>query len=67
MYGIQRGQEKFSGLRGKLYTQAQCADIMFDVTSDLLARMPNWDEEIWYRVCENIPVVLCSNKVDIKD
>ena len=28
--------------------------------------MPNWDRDL-VRACENIPVVLCGNKVDIKD
>jgi len=28
--------------------------------------VPNWHRDI-VRVCENIPIVLCGNKVDIKD
>ena len=28
--------------------------------------MPNWHRDL-VRVCENIPIVLCGNKVDIKD
>ena len=28
--------------------------------------VPNWHRDL-VRVCENIPIVLCGNKVDIKD
>ena len=28
--------------------------------------MPNWHRDL-VRVCENIPIVLCGNKVDIKE
>uniref|UniRef100_A0A8C5PBU7 GTP-binding nuclear protein Ran n=1 Tax=Leptobrachium leishanense TaxID=445787 RepID=A0A8C5PBU7_9ANUR len=45
------GQEKFGGLRDGYYIQAQ---------------LPNWHRDL-VRVCENIPIVLCGNKVDIKD
>uniref|UniRef100_A0A2R8ZR79 GTP-binding nuclear protein Ran n=1 Tax=Pan paniscus TaxID=9597 RepID=A0A2R8ZR79_PANPA len=46
-------REKFGGLRDGYYIQAQCAIIMSDVTSRV-------------RACENISIVLCGNKVDIK-
>jgi len=40
---------------------------MFDVTSRLTYKnVPNWHRDI-VRVCENIPMVICGNKVDIKD
>jgi len=43
------------------------AIIMFDVTSRITYRsVPNWYRDIT-RVCENIPIVLCGNKVEIKD
>ncbi|KAB0377354.1 hypothetical protein FD755_011798 [Muntiacus reevesi] len=48
------GQEKFGGLRDGYYIQAQRAIIMFDVTS-----------RVTYK--NNIPIVLCGNKVDSKD
>jgi len=61
------GQERFGGLRDGYYIQGQCAIIMFDVTS----RLTYNNVERWYRdlvrVCENIPIVLCGNKVDVKD
>mmetsp|Transcript_4122 Transcript_4122/g.6379 ORF Transcript_4122/g.6379 Transcript_4122/m.6379 type:complete len:213 (+) Transcript_4122:56-694(+) len=61
------GQEKFGGLRDGYYIQGQCAIIMFDVTSRITYRsVPNWHRDLT-RVCENIPIVLCGNKVDIKD
>jgi len=61
------GQEKFGGLRDGYYIQGQAAIIMFDVTSRLTYKnVPNWHRDL-VRVCENIPIVLCGNKVDIKD
>ncbi|GMF71238.1 unnamed protein product [Aspergillus oryzae] len=55
------GQEKFGGLRDGYYINGQCGIIMFDVTSltQLLGDL--------VRVCENIPIVLCGNKVDVKE
>merc|ERR1712137_140782 len=61
------GQEKFGGLRDGYYVQGQCAIIMFDVTSRITYKnVPNWHRDI-VRVCENIPIVLVGNKVDVKD
>jgi len=40
---------------------------MFDITSNITYKnVPNWHKDL-IRVCQNIPVVLCGNKVDIKD
>ncbi|XP_021305568.1 GTP-binding nuclear protein Ran-2 [Sorghum bicolor] len=40
---------------------------MFDVTSRITYKnVPTWHRDI-SRVCENIPVVLCGNKVDVKN
>jgi len=61
------GQEKFGGLRDGYYIQGKCAIIMFDVTSRVTYKnVANWHRDL-VRVCENIPIVLCGNKVDIKD
>merc|ERR550534_541528 len=61
------GQEKFGGLRDCYYIQGQSALIMFDVTSRITYKnVPNWHRDI-VRVCENIPIVLVGNKVDVKD
>ena len=64
---ITAGQEKFGGLRHRYYEHGQCAIIMFDVTSrNTYKNVPNWHRDIT-RVCKDIPIVLCGNKVDIKD
>jgi GTPase SAR1 family protein len=56
-----------AGLRDGYYIQADCAIIMFDVTSRISYKtVPNWHRDL-VRVCENIPIVLVGNKVDIKD
>ncbi|KAJ6495882.1 ras family-domain-containing protein [Mycena vulgaris] len=61
------GQEKFGGLRDGYYIQSQCGIVMFDVTSRITYQnVPNWHRDL-ERVCENIPIVLCGNKVDIKE
>nr|XP_027126096.1 GTP-binding nuclear protein Ran1B-like [Coffea arabica] len=45
----------------------QCAIIMFDVTARLTFKnVATWHRDN-YRVCENIPTVLCGNKVDVKN
>ncbi|KAI3962716.1 hypothetical protein MKW92_008914, partial [Papaver armeniacum] len=61
------GQEKFGGLRDGYYIHGQCAIIMFDVTARLTYKnVPTWHRDLC-RVCENIPIVLCGNKVDLKN
>ncbi|XP_039164870.1 GTP-binding nuclear protein Ran1A isoform X1 [Eucalyptus grandis] len=52
------------GLRDGYYIRGQCAIIMFDVTAgSTYMNVPGWHRDL-YRVCENIPIVLCGNKVD---
>lgn len=47
--------------------EAQCGIIMFDVTSRTSYKnVPNWHRDLT-RVCDNIPIVLVGNKVDVKD
>ena len=61
------GQEKFGGLRSGYYHQSQCAILMFDVTSlETYDNVSRWYEDL-VRVCGNIPIVLCGNKVDVRD
>jgi len=61
------GQEKFGGLRDGYYIQGQCGIIMFDVTARITYKnVPNWHRDL-ERVCENIPIVLCGNKVAVKE
>ena len=60
------GQEKF-GDPFRCYIKGECAIIMFDVTSRITYKnVPNWHRDLT-RVCENIPIVLTGNKVEIKD
>jgi GTP-binding nuclear protein Ran len=61
------GQEKFGGLRDGYYIGGQAAIIMFDVTARVTYKsVPMWHKDLT-RVCENIPIVLCGNKIDCKD
>jgi len=61
------GQEKFGGLRDGYYVGGRAAIIMFDVTSRITYKSVSvWHRDLT-RVCENIPIVLCGNKVDVKD
>ncbi|KAI8357540.1 P-loop containing nucleoside triphosphate hydrolase protein [Mortierella sp. GBAus27b] len=61
------GQEKFGGLRDGYYINGHCGIIMFDLTSRITYKnVPNWYRDL-NRVCEGIPIVLCGNKVDIKE
>ncbi|KAF9904187.1 GTP-binding nuclear protein gsp1/Ran [Linnemannia zychae] len=59
-------QEKFGGLCDGYYIDGQCAIIMFDLTCPITYKnVPTWFSDI-IRVCKNITIVLCGNKVDIK-
>lgn len=60
-------KKRTGGLRDGYYIHGQCAIIMFDVTSRLTYKnVPTWHRDLC-RVCENIPIVLCGNKVDVKN
>merc|ERR1712021_242245 len=61
------GQEKLGGLRDGYYIGGHCGIIMFDVCSRITYQnVPKWYKDL-VRVCENIPICLVGNKVDIKD
>eukprot|EP01060_Flectonema_neradi_P000052 TRINITY_DN1004_c1_g1_i1.p1 TRINITY_DN1004_c1_g1~~TRINITY_DN1004_c1_g1_i1.p1 ORF type:complete len:235 (+),score=74.75 TRINITY_DN1004_c1_g1_i1:60-707(+) len=61
------GQEKYGGLRDGYYIQGTCGIIMFDVTSrQTYKNVPNWHRDV-VRVCDNIPLVLVGNKVDVME
>ncbi|KAH8262614.1 hypothetical protein KR026_003542 [Drosophila bipectinata] len=61
------GQEMLGGLRDGYYIKAQCAIIMFELTSRITYKnVTNWYRDL-VRVCGRIPIVLCGNKVDIRD
>ena len=54
-------------MRDGYYINGQCGIIMFDVTSRITYKnVPNWHRDL-VRVCENVPIVLCGNKVDVKE
>ncbi|KAK5994604.1 GTP-binding nuclear protein Ran [Cladobotryum mycophilum] len=57
--------EKLADGRGNFYTGAECAIIMFDVSSSTTYE----NVSVWYRdvtgACPNIPIILCGNKVDV--
>ena len=43
-----------------------CAIVMFDVTSRITYKnVPKWHKDLT-RICENIPMVLVGNKVNLK-
>jgi GTP-binding nuclear protein Ran len=61
------GQERFGGLREGYYLEAQCAIVMFDVTSAATYRnVATWHRDL-IRVCPSIPIVLVGNKIDVRD
>ena len=61
------GQEKFCGLQEIYYQGAQAAIIMFDVTSKIsYNNVGPWYNKIKEK-CPGIPIVLCGNKVDVKE
>ncbi|KAK4312264.1 hypothetical protein Pmani_016277 [Petrolisthes manimaculis] len=61
------GQEKLGPLRDGYYKDADAAIIFFEVTSRITYKnIPNWHKDI-QRLQPDIPVVLCANKVDIKE
>ena len=61
------GQEKLGGLRDGYYIGGHCGIIMFDVCARITySNVPKWYKDLT-RVCENIPIVLVGNKVDVKD
>lgn len=61
------GQEMLSGMVDSYLIQGQCAIIMFDGTArSTYKNVPTWHRDL-VRVCKNIPIVLCGNRVDIKD
>lgn len=61
------GQEKHGGLRDAYYIGADCSIIMFDTTSRITYKnVPNWQKD-FTRVCPNVPICICGNKVDIID
>jgi len=61
------GQERLGPMRDGYYVGADAAILFFDVTSRITYKsVPGWYQDI-VRVSKDIPVVLCANKVDVKE
>lgn len=61
------GQEKFGGLRDGYYTEAKGAILFFDVGAKITYRnLSQWRDDL-LRVTGPVPLVVCGNKVDLKD
>ncbi|KJZ74027.1 GTP-binding nuclear protein GSP1 [Hirsutella minnesotensis 3608] len=63
--GVEAHPLGFSTNRGNIVFD--CGIIMFDVASRITYKnVPNWHRNV-IRICESIPIVLCGNKVDVKE
>nr|QBK92446.1 MAG: Ras family GTPase [Pithovirus LCPAC401] len=60
------GQEKF-GLSTDYFVGAECAVVMFDVTSLVSYKNAKVWVDLLRKSVPEIPIVLCGNKVDIKN
>ena len=61
------GEEKFGGCCESFFREAHCAIIMFDGTSQVTYKnVPSWQRDL-EKARGDIYIVLCENKVDIKD
>ncbi len=61
------GQDKFGSLRKRLYIDAHCFIIMFDLTSiSTYKSVEMWHKDL-IKISDNIPIVLVGNKADVKD
>jgi small GTP-binding protein len=60
------GQDSFAQLRKAYYQNASGAFFVFDTTRpETLERFDNWIEAL-YSVTDQVPLVLCENKTDLK-
>ena len=61
------GQEKYGGLRDGYYINGHGAILLFDVNSGVTYKNTvNWHRDLT-RTCDDLPIVLCGNKVESKD
>jgi Rab-like protein 2 len=59
------GQESFNRMHPSYYYRAHCCLLLFDVTRKLTYQhLADWYKEL-REYCENIPVVLVANKIDV--
>eukprot|EP00792_Barthelona_sp_PAP020_P005634 TRINITY_DN2738_c0_g1_i3.p1 TRINITY_DN2738_c0_g1~~TRINITY_DN2738_c0_g1_i3.p1 ORF type:complete len:232 (+),score=64.19 TRINITY_DN2738_c0_g1_i3:39-698(+) len=62
------GQEYFGGIRTAYYVNADCAILMFDLTSkESYNNIHTWWDNLTRITTESIPMVLVGNKFDITD
>ena len=62
------GQEKFKSIVGNYYKDAQCAIVMYDITSDnSFQGAKNWIQEVKGKAPENCFIFLCGSKLDLDD
>lgn len=59
------GQDKFSGMKDGYFIQSDCAMIMFDTQSRFSYKNTGEHAKDVKRICADIPIVVCGNKVDI--
>ncbi|EGC46348.1 small G-protein Gsp1p [Histoplasma capsulatum var. duboisii H88] len=61
------GHEKYRRNSGGYYINSDAGIIMFDVTSRITYKnVPTWCRELRETAGDEIPIVLCGNKVDVK-
>ena len=59
------GQEKYESLHASYYFQADACIMIFDITRKATyTNLKKWNAEV-KKYCENIPIVLVANKVDM--
>lgn len=61
------GQERYKSLAPMYYRNANCAVVVFDLTSSTsLGRAKSWIKELQLQASENIVIALAGNKADLK-
>ena len=64
IWDISDQSEKFKGLNEECYKKSQAAIVFFDYTNILsYENIEQWRMSI-RRVCKDIPIILCGNKID---
>ena len=59
------GQETFNKMHPSYYYRAHCCILVFDVTrKNTYIHLQDWYSEL-RQYCENIPVILVANKIDV--
>ena len=62
------GQEKFRAIVGNYYTDARCAVVMYDITSqDSFESTKAWIKEVKNKAPENVMIYLWGSKLDLED